>query len=264
VATKRAKKRKRREARGVDANEVRRQRLEVRRQARAEAVEKQRRAERRTKIIRRTIAILLLAGLVWFVLFRNQRPTEIAGHQLDLFSEGRGTPTHVSGTVSYPMTPPVSGQHAPTPIDCGTYAEQPPNENMVHALEHGAIGLLYDPATASIDDIRTLEQIAHDSDSHIFSAPYSGMETTFSIISWGEMMRLDELDVPAVNEYIDMFIRKAPESIDCPNSQTDTFQPPPAEGAGRGDNGGGGENAGNNGGANNGGANSGGGNNGGG
>jgi uncharacterized membrane protein YgcG len=260
VATKRAKKRKRREARGVDPNEVRRQRLEARRQARAEAMDKQRRAERRTKIIRRAIALLLLAGLVWFVLFRNQRPTEIAGHQLDLFSEGRGNPTHVSGTVSYPMTPPVSGQHAPTPIDCGTYAEQPPDESMVHALEHGAIGLLYDPENASIDDIRTLEQIAHDSDSHIFSAPYSGMETTFSIISWGEMMRLDELDVPAVNEYIDTFIRKAPESIDCPNSQTDTFQPPQPEGGGQGDNGGSGENAGNNnnGGNNNGGNNGGG------
>lgn len=227
MATKRQKKRQRREGRATDPNEVRRERIEARRHAKAEAMERQRRADRRAKLVRRALVILLLAGLVWFVLFRNQRPTEIAGRELSLFSESGGNPTHVDGTVSYPMTPPVSGQHSPSPMPCGTYSEQPPSEPMVHALEHGAIGLLYDSEKASIEDIRELEGVVEESESHVFSAPFAGMETTFSITSWGEMMRLDEIDRPAIDEYIDTFIQKGPEDIECPKDQAATFEPAP-------------------------------------
>lgn len=227
MATKRQKKRQRREARAADPNEIRRQRLEARRQAKAVAVEKRRRAERRARIVRGAMVVLVIAGLLWFVFFRNQRPTAIAGRPIALFSESQGQPTHTDGTVSYPMTPPVSGQHSPATIPCGTHSEQPPSEQMVHTLEHGAIGLLYDPDEAAVDDIRQLEAIVEDSESHVFSAPFSGMETTFSIVSWGEMMRLDEIDRPAINEYMDTFIRKAPEKLDCPKTSGSTFQPTP-------------------------------------
>lgn len=228
MASKRQKKIQRREARAADPNEIRRQRLEARRQAKVEALEKQRRAERRARIVRGAVIALLIAGLVWFVLFRNQRPTEIAGQTISLFSESAGQPTHTDSSVSYPTTPPVSGQHSPTAISCGTYSDQPPSEQMVHALEHGAIGLLYDPEEAGIEDIRELEGIAEDSESHVFSAPFAGMETTFSIISWGEMMRLDEIDRPAIDEYVDTFINDGPENIDCPKTQEATFEPTPS------------------------------------
>jgi hypothetical protein len=228
VATKRAKKKRRRQARATDPNLARQERLEARRQAKAEAEARQRRAEFRAKWIRRGILLVIIVGLTWFFFLRTQRPTEIAGHELDLFSESQGSPPHVDTPVAYPMTPPVSGQHAPTPMGCGTHAEQPPNETMVHALEHGAIGLLFDPERAAEEDIRELEAIVADSDSHVFSAPYSGMETTFSIISWGEMMRLDELDAPAIDEYIDTFIEGGPESVDCPKDQDATFEPEPS------------------------------------
>ena len=222
------KKRKRRSSPpGVDVNEARRQRLEARRAAKAEAEAKKRRAERRRQLVIRSLSILVLTGLVWFLFFRPSRPDVVAGHPLEQYQESITGPTHVEGTVDYEMNPPVSGQHSPTTVPCGTHAEQPPAEMFVHTLEHGAIGLLYDPEAARPRDIAALEEIAAESESHVLSAPWQPMRTTFAITSWGEMMRLDELDLPAVNEYIDTFREKGPEKRPCDNQVSQTFEPEP-------------------------------------
>jgi hypothetical protein len=232
VASKRAKKKQRRAARAADPNEVRRERLEARRQAKAEALAKKQKAERRAKAIRRSIALVLIAGLAWFIFFRNTRPSEIAGNELVLFSDSgvANETSHVPGDVDYPMNPPVRGNHDPQAMPCGTYAEQPDPEQMVHALEHGAVGLLYDPEAVEPEAIADLEGLVGDYDSHVFSAPYPGIPKPFVIVSWGEMMQLDDRDVPAIREYIDTFRDKGPEpGVNCPPGENDTFEPAPEE-----------------------------------
>ena len=225
MANKRKSKRRRRGAPpGVDVNEQRRQRLEARRQAKEAALEARRRAERRQKLITRVLAGLLIVGLLWFFFFRNQRPSEIAGHELELLSES-GSGRHVTTDVNYPTEPPVSGEHAGQPTTCGKFDSRLPDENLVHTLEHGAIGLLFDPEKASQEDIESLEGIVDEYDSHIFSAPYSQMQTAFAIVSWGEMMRLQSLDERAVREYVDTFRQKGPEKIDCRKTSDSAFQP---------------------------------------
>jgi hypothetical protein len=244
VANKRKSKKKRRGAPpGVDVNEQRRQRLEARRQAKVAAMEARRRAERRQKVITRVLAGILVVGLLWFFFFRNQRPSEIAGHELELLSES-GSGRHVTTQVNYPTVPPVSGEHAGQPTTCGKFDSVLPDENLVHTLEHGAIGLFFDPDQASQEDIERLEGVVDEYDSHVFSAPYPQMPTPFAIVSWGEMMRLDELDLPAVREYIDTFRQKGPEKIDCRMTSDAGFQPaeptpspsPDGDGNGGGDN----------------------------
>jgi Protein of unknown function (DUF3105) len=210
---------------GVDRNVQRRQRLEARREAKAAAEKARQRAELRRRIVTRTLATIVIAGLVWFLFLRPDRPTEIGGHELLQFRESIDEPNHVTGTVDYTMNPPVSGQHSASVIACGKYAEQPPAERYVHALEHGAVGLLYDPEGLPIDGIRQLEEIVDQHDSHVLSAPWPGMPTPIAITSWGEMMRLEEVDVPAINEYIDTFIQGGPEQgIDCPMDSNDPFE----------------------------------------
>jgi hypothetical protein len=213
---------------GVDVNEQRRQRLEARRQARVEAMQARLRAERRQKLIRRVAAGLLVVALVWFLFLRTQRPAEIAGHELELLSEA-GSGRHVSTQVNYPTRPPVSGEHAPQPTACGKYDETPPDENLVHTLEHGAIGLFFDPEQAAPEDIERLEGVVDDYSSHIFSAPYAQMPSAFAIASWGEMMRLDELDLPAVREYVETFRQKGPEDQPCDKGVDRAYQPPEEE-----------------------------------
>jgi hypothetical protein len=228
-----AKKKSRKKTRppGYDPNEARRQRLEARRKAREEEVRKKVQAQRRERWIRRGALLLLFAGVFWFVFMRGgARPDAIAGNDLDLFSETVSQPSHVSGTVNYAMTPPVVGQHSAQSIPCGTYARTPPNEQFVHALEHGTVGILYNPGEVPVEDIASIEELVGEYPSHVLSAPYPNMEESpIAVTSWGEMMRLNSWDADATTEYIREFRNTGPEKQPCPMNSTDSFEPQPEE-----------------------------------
>jgi hypothetical protein len=227
-----AKKKSRKKTRppGYDPNEARRQRLEARRKAREEEVRKKVQAQRRERWIRRGALLLLFVGIFWFVFGRNLRPDTIAGNELDNFSETVAQPNHVNEPVSYEMSPPVVGQHSASVINCGTYAQTPPNEQFVHALEHGTVGILYKPDEVPPEDIASIEELVREYDSHVLSAPYPNMEESpIAVTSWGEMMRLNSFDAGDTREYIETFINKGPEKVACPMTVTDSFEPAPEE-----------------------------------
>jgi Protein of unknown function (DUF3105) len=222
-----AKKRtRRRSSDGVQAQERKRDRLDSRRQARAEALAAQARAERRRRLLRAAIVGLLGAAVGWFLIVQlapEPTPDAIDGHRVIDFDE-TGVNEHVSGPVDYESTPPTHGPHASGPAACGVHSEPIPDENMVHSLEHGAVGLLYEPSLA-IEEVRTLEDIAGSYSGRVFSAPYSDMPTPIAVTSWGEMMRLDSLDAGAVREYIETFRGRGPEDVGCPSTSDSPFSP---------------------------------------
>lgn len=223
------KNKKKKRPEGFDPNERKRERIEARRQAKAEALERRRKAQRREKIVRRIGIVALAVFAVWFFFLRGQPPDEIAGHEVEHYSTSQGNPTHPEGDLSYEMSPPVSGAHNQIPAECGTYGEAIPDENFVHTLEHGAVAILYDPSVP-IDQIRAIEELVGEYDSHTVSAPYAGqMETPIALAAWANIMRLEEFEEPAAREFIEEFRGGgvAPEAGEpCPNDQDDDFDPP--------------------------------------
>jgi hypothetical protein len=218
------KKKKRPPASGVDPNERRRQRLEARRQAKAEALKAQQRAQLRERILR----YVLIAGLVviafWFFFLRGQVPDAIAGHEVEHFSIS-GANDHTETDVAYDTNPPLSGAHSQRAVGCGVYSDPIQDENQVHTLEHGAVGLLYQP-TLEESQIEIIEGIVQERDSHVFSAPDDDMKTPVAVTAWGNMMKLEEVDRAAIAEFIDFFAENAdaPEgSQPCPTSEDSSF-----------------------------------------
>jgi hypothetical protein len=213
---------------GVDPNEVRRQKLEARRAAKVEALREKEKRDRREKLVRRAALIVLATGVVWFLFLRQPGiPDTLAGHTVEHFSTA-GANQHTNSTVAYDTSPPVSGEHAFNAAPCGIHATQIPNENMVHALEHGSVGLIYAP-TLEAASISAIEGIVSGYDDHVFSEPYADpMDSPIAVVAWGHMMRLDTVDQVAITQFIDAFRGDAdsPEATTpCDNTENAPFQP---------------------------------------
>lgn len=221
-------KKKKNRPEGFDPNERKRERIEARRRAKAEALERQRKAQRRERIVRRTMYVLVAVFLVWFLFIRGAAPDEIAGHEIEHYSTSAGNPNHVDTTVDYSMSPPVSGQHSQSNVPCGTFGSPIQNEVLVHNLEHGAVAVLYQP-TLPIEQIRQIEEVVSSFETHTMSAPYEGeMETPIAVAAWAHVMRLDEFEEDAITEFIEEFRAggDAPEAFqDCPNEADQPFEP---------------------------------------
>lgn len=201
---------------GIDPNEKRRERLEAKRAAKAQALAAKQKREARERLVRRAAMLVLLGAGVWFLFIRPAAPNEINGHPINDFSTA-GFNLHTTAPVNYQDSPPVSGEHAPTAGDCGVFAEPIPNETMVHNLEHGAVGLLYKPDTDP-EEIEQLEAIVDEYENSVFSMPYEGeMASPITVVAWAHTMELESFEGDSVREFIDEFRRGG----DAPEADTD-------------------------------------------
>jgi hypothetical protein len=105
--------------------------------------------------------------------------------------------------VAYTKAPPDGGRHDPVWADCdGTvYAVAVRNEHMVHALEHGAVWIAYDPARVGGADLEKLA-VRVDGVPYLMLSPYPGLDQPISLQSWGHQLKLAD----AGDERIDQFI----------------------------------------------------------
>ena len=108
---------------------------------------------------------------------------------------------HVTGTVNYPQTPPVGGEHNPVWLNCGIYSEPVANVYGVHALEHGAVWVTYDPALspAELEALRM-----HLPSSYVILSPFSGLPTPIVLSAWNAQLAVES----AADERIPMFFEE--------------------------------------------------------
>lgn len=110
------------------------------------------------------------------------------------------TSNHVAGTVDYPQSPPVGGDHNQVWLNCGVYTEQVPSENAVHDLEHGAVWITYDPERVTGTELNALR--AATPTTYAILSPFAGLDQPMTISAWGAQLGFSEADDPRVDQFI--------------------------------------------------------------
>ena len=110
---------------------------------------------------------------------------------------------HRQGAIDYQgKRPPSGGDHNPVPLTCGFYDQQPPDENAVHSLEHGAVWIAFGPST-SASDVAVLKAFAKTD--HVIVSPYAGMEAPITLVAWEHRLELQSVTDPRLQQFVDGF-----------------------------------------------------------
>lgn len=113
------------------------------------------------------------------------------------------TRNHVLGTVAYPQTPPVGGDHNQVWMDCGSYDSPVPNEMAVHSLEHGAVWITYQPELPA-SDVATVTAIS-DRNNFVLVSPAEGLGSPVVASAWGKQLALPGVDDARLDAFVTEF-----------------------------------------------------------
>ena len=109
---------------------------------------------------------------------------------------------HQYGKVSYPQSPPVGGPHNPNWQRCqgDVYDDQIPNENAVHALEHGSVWITYNPSLpkAQVDELAAKVR----GNDFMLMSKYPGLDKPISLQAWGFQLKLDNANDKRIDDFI--------------------------------------------------------------
>ncbi|MFE4666835.1 DUF3105 domain-containing protein [Streptomyces sp. NPDC056716] len=194
--------------------------------ARKARIEEMRRAEqsreRRNRFLTIAVSAVVVAGLVvgGVVLVRSQSD-DSSSAAAD--SSGPGTfvvdadgvgkwdgelsQTHVTEDVTYPMEPPVGGDHNQVWMNCNgdVYAEAVPNVNAVHSLEHGAVWVTYTSEAAQEDVDALAEKVK--STPYTMMSPDEEQASPIMLSAWGHQRTVTGADDPALDAFLETFVQ---------------------------------------------------------
>lgn len=178
--------------------------LRQRRQERRQTAGRQDRQRLLTRIGVGVTALLLVAGIGYFVFAAVQRGQVPEGTREFAVEAG-----HTTEAVAYDPIPPVGGEHDPTPQTCGFYSLPIRNENAVHSLEHGAIWVTYRPDLPP-DHVDRLRTLAND-ERKVLVSPYADVPAPVVVSSWGRQLWLDSAEDDRLGQFVRRFRGVAPE-----------------------------------------------------
>ncbi|WP_149830533.1 DUF3105 domain-containing protein [Streptomyces tailanensis] len=185
---------------------------EAARRARVEEIRKAEQArERRIRLITlgATTAILVaLVGGGWYLIDAANEKEEAKAAPVDgVQSWSKLTQNHVTGTVDYKMSPPVGGDHNQVWVNCDkqVYTKAVPNENAVHALEHGAVWITYNDKAAKADVEALTEKVTNTT--YTFMSPYEDQSSPIVLSAWEHQLKVDKASDPRVQKFIDKYVQ---------------------------------------------------------
>jgi hypothetical protein len=209
------------------------QEKQARRLAEEQRRKEQQRAARRRNLV--TIGIALLVSVVVVGLIVLERGGDEADTGVDRqqancedvqTSENAGRGHVEDGTdVTYQTTPPTSGEHWQTPAETAFYPPEslgdPPEERLVHNLEHGQIVIWYSPdAPGSVlDDIEGYIDAQRGQQTlGILAAPYEAVPEGYNltVTAWTEAQSCQRFSSDVVDAFRSRFQGRGPEQVGVP------------------------------------------------
>jgi hypothetical protein len=191
---------------------------EAKRSAKVAALKKQQARDKRNRTIGISVAsvvgVAAIALVITFVVTSavpKVDPSDISIKGMQTF-DGL-TATHVTTAVDYDaeygMNPPAGGNHNQAWLNCGVYTEPQQNENAVHALEHGAVWVTYDPEALGDAEVQKLQDSIPST--YMLLTPYPDLPAPVVASAWGYQVELDGVDDPRLGQFIDKF-RQSPDA----------------------------------------------------
>ncbi|MFI6032793.1 DUF3105 domain-containing protein [Streptomyces sp. NPDC051315] len=193
--------------------------------ARKARIEEMRRAEqtreRRNRVLTIAASAVVVAGLVAGSVFLVQSRSDD-----DSSTDAKATPgkfvtgsdgvktwkgtlgrTHVTKTVTYPMEPPVGGDHHQAWMNCNgnVYTKALNNMNAVHSLEHGAVWVTY-TSTAPEAEVEALAAKVRKTP-YTFMSPDDRQADPIMLTAWGHQRAVTGANDPAVAAFLEKFVQ---------------------------------------------------------
>jgi Protein of unknown function (DUF3105) len=115
---------------------------------------------------------------------------------------------HTEDEFGYQLVPPVGGEHFPVPATCGFYdGDPPPDELIVHDLEHGAIWIAY-ALDLDAEQLRTISELVAQQ-AKVIATPVEGLGTPVVVSAWGRQLPLDSADDPRLVQFVEAYRNSA-------------------------------------------------------
>jgi len=151
-------------------------------------------------IIISVLTIIVLGGIVYL----SAPEAGTTGESIEgLEKVERTDRSHTNQAVSYERTPPVGGPHNPAWLDCNasTYDQPVSNEQAVHALEHGAVWISYQPDVAT----STVSSLESRLANYSFLSPVPDQDSPIKLTAWGNQLSVQSADDPRIEAFLNAF-----------------------------------------------------------
>ncbi|AQS69902.1 DUF3105 domain-containing protein [Streptomyces pactum] len=195
--------------------------------ARQARIAEMRRAEeardRRNRILTIAVSAVVVAGLAvgGVVLVRSQSDDSsgdtasdgktsgkfVAGKDGVRKWEGTLSRNHVTEEVSYPVDPPVGGDHDQVWMNCDgdVYTKPLKNRNAVHSLEHGAVWVTYSGKAPEADVEKLAEKVRKTP--YTLMSPDDEQKDPIMLTAWGHQRTVTGADDPNVDKFFEKFVQ---------------------------------------------------------
>lgn len=168
----------------------------------------------RKKRIRKGAWILAgvsILGVIGFLIFDKANLDELPGVSKEAY-DGR---THVTqgNAVFYQTATPTSGTHSASSPRCGILGQEIPPEFAVHALEHGAVVIWYQPSLAA-EELSALSAIVRGFDDRVILSPNALLTDPVVATSWTRLKVYAGADAE-LEQFIETYRGRGPENFAC-------------------------------------------------